>query len=478
MAQEYLPAPSNVRLADLMKEHNISQPELAKELGCSKSTINRFISGAKGTLTHEQVLKIARLFNVSTDFLLGETNIPDRKNYDIVELGLSVEAAKNLYTGRVNTEVVNLLLENARFAELTYRIAQYFDDTFASGIAAQNAMFTTLSTLLRTKVKTPEAAKAAKDISLRRKPVYQGDLDDIEMYFMAAVKEIKKGIGSHYAEQEAMSKKVAEKMFTELTKGQDVRHPTITAEQLTDAMLNSCGAGCWESCSLPQSRKTPMKQTNERLCALAQKGDAAALDSLIDNNKSFIGKVANDLFRSMNLAQSGLNLNTDDLKQAGNLGLWKAVPKFDAVRGMKFLTYAAPAIRNAMMDMVRDAFAAFEQRMVTEDKDGICYQRVSLDDVLPGEEQLRRIEAIADPYAMQPQSIMEEQESRRELYDGLKRLTQREQTYLLYRYGFTDGEEHPLIGTAIYFHLTKGRAKKTEEQAMDNLWLELPWWFI
>ena len=178
-----------------------------------------------------------------------------------------------------------------------------------------------------------------------------------------------------------------------------------------------------------------MKQTNERLCALAQKGDAAALDSLIDNNKSFIGKVANDLFHSMNLAQSGLNLDTDDLKQAGNLGLWKAVPKFDAARGMKFLTYAAPAIRNAMMDMVRDAFAAFEQRM-------------------------------------------EEQESRRELYNGLKRLTQREQTYLLYRYGFTDGEEHPLIGTAIYFHLTKGRAKKTEEQAMDNLWLELPWWFI
>ncbi len=232
MAQEYLPA----RLADLMKEHNISQPELAKELGCSKSTINRFISGAKGTLTHEQVLKIARLFNVSTDFLLGETNIPDRKNYDIAELGLSVEAAKNLYTGRVNTEVVNLLLENARFAELTYRIAQYFDDTFASGIAAQNAMFTTLSTLLRTRVKTPAAAKAAKDISLRRKPVYQGDLDDINVLYG---KEIKKGIGSHYAEQEAMSKKVAEKMFTELTKGQDVQHPTITAEQLTDAMLDS-----------------------------------------------------------------------------------------------------------------------------------------------------------------------------------------------------------------------------------------------
>ena len=49
---------------------------------------------------------------------------------------------------------------------------------------------------------------------------------------------------------------------------------------------------------------------------------------------------------------------------------------------------------------------------------------------------------------------------------------------LLYRYGFTDGEEYLLIGTAIYFHLTKRRAKKTEDQAMDNLWLELPWWFV
>ncbi len=86
MAQEYLPAPSNVRLADLMKEHNISQPELAKEIGCSKSTINRFISGAKGTLTHEQVLKIARLFNVSTDFLLGETNIPTARTTTLPNL--------------------------------------------------------------------------------------------------------------------------------------------------------------------------------------------------------------------------------------------------------------------------------------------------------------------------------------------------------------------------------------------------------
>ena len=217
-------------------------------------------------------------------------------------------------------------------------------------------------------------------------------------------------------------------------------------------------------------------RSNEQLCRLAQKGDTAARDILLEKNLGFIRKIALEQYRNMGLDENDIGIDLDDLMQEGSIGLLNAIPLFDAGRGMKFLTYAAPALRNAMTDCIRAALGLFEQRMVDK-KDGPGFQRVYLDDVLSDDERMLRIEAIADPYAMQPQTIMEEQESRRELYDGLKRLTQREQTYLLYRYGFTDGEEHPLIGTAIYFHLTKGRAKKTEEQAMDNLWLELPWWF-
>ena len=218
-------------------------------------------------------------------------------------------------------------------------------------------------------------------------------------------------------------------------------------------------------------------RSNEQLCRLAQKGDTAARDILLEKNLGFIRKIALEQYRNMGLDENDIGIDLDDLMQEGSIGLLNAIPLFDAGRGMKFLTYAAPALRNAMTDCIRAALGLFEQRMVDK-KDGPGFQRVYLDDVLSEDERMLRIEAIADPYAMQPQSIMEEQESRRELYDALKRLTQREQTYLLYRYGFTDGEEHPLIGTAIYFHLTKGRAKKTEEQAMDNLWLELPWWFL
>ena len=44
-------------------------------------------------------------------------------------------------------------------------------------------------------------------------------------------------------------------------------------------------------------------------------------------------------------------------------------------------------------------------------------------------------------------------------------------------YGFTDDVEHTMIGSAIHFNLRESRAKTLEDTAMDNLWLELPWWF-
>jgi len=46
------------------------------------------------------VIRIAKTFNVSTDFILETTEIPDKKNYDISELGLSVEAAKTFIPER------------------------------------------------------------------------------------------------------------------------------------------------------------------------------------------------------------------------------------------------------------------------------------------------------------------------------------------------------------------------------------------
>ena len=216
--------------------------------------------------------------------------------------------------------------------------------------------------------------------------------------------------------------------------------------------------------------------TNERLCALAQKGDEAAREILIEKNMGFIVQTADLIYRSASLEGSDLNIDVDDLVQEGSIGLLRAVDGFDPARKIKFLTYAASFIRNAMADLVRDAFSRYEQRMV-DSENGRGLQKVRLDEVLPGEERLLRMEAVADITAKSPEQVYEEKETLRELYEGLGQISEREQTYLLYRHGFTDDVGHTLIGTAIHFHLSESRAKKLEGEAMDNLWLELPWWF-
>ena len=220
----------------------------------------------------------------------------------------------------------------------------------------------------------------------------------------------------------------------------------------------------------------PNSMTNERLCTLAQKGDEAAREILVEKNMGFIVQTADLIYRSSSLEGSDLNIDVDDLVQEGSIGLLKAISSYDKSVGVKFLTYAAPFIRNAMTDLVRDAFSRYEQRMV-DSENGLGLQKVRLDEVLPGKERLLRMEAVADIAAKSPEQVYEERETLRELYEGLGQISEREQTYLLYRHGFTDDIGHTLIGTAIHFHLSEKRAKRLEGEAMDNLWLELPWWF-
>lgn len=207
---------------------------------------------------------------------------------------------------------------------------------------------------------------------------------------------------------------------------------------------------------------------NEWLCALAQAGDDAAREQLLERNMGLVRKLALELHR-----QTGESvLDVEDLVQEGCIGLLSAVDQYDAGKGASFLTYAAPAIRNAMTDCVRAAISQFERRL---EFDGL--QRVYLDDVLDADERLLRIESIADPNTQTPEQVVLRREQLAELYAGLDSLTAREQTWLLYRYGFTDGTEHPLTAAAQHFHLSEHRAKNLHAQSMDDLWLELPWWY-
>lgn len=196
MQEKWLPGTLRDRIRDLCRSRSISQSTLAQELGIDKSTLSRFLTEKTNKLSSEYVVMIAGYFGVSTDFLLGLTNIAARKNHDIEALGLSAEAAVNLAQNRVNQEVVCQLLESPRFAELTRQIALYQQGMLASGVAAQNQFFGSMSNLLLEHGKANPGDKAAvkdaiKHIQVFRRPVYADEVENLTRSFQQVLMEMK-----------------------------------------------------------------------------------------------------------------------------------------------------------------------------------------------------------------------------------------------------------------------------------------------
>ena len=68
----YLPGKIRDRIQDLMKSRKVTQAKLATRIGVSERSPSRFISGKTDKLGDENIIRIARVFNVPAGFLLGE----------------------------------------------------------------------------------------------------------------------------------------------------------------------------------------------------------------------------------------------------------------------------------------------------------------------------------------------------------------------------------------------------------------------
>lgn len=248
MSDTYLPGDTRQRIQDLIKNRKITQAELAEKVGLSNSALSRYLQGRTTNLGDGFIIRIAKYFNVSTDFILGETNIPDRKNYDIEELGLSAESAKLLYTGKIDARILNLLLENPRFPQLAALLARYQNEIVKSGIAAMNQQLSFLSSLLLDQAdNNPDSAEsarqAAQDISAIRTPIINADTTAIQNVFMLIVRDIKEQGETIVTDSKAASAEVMQKLRKELSKGQDSPDlRNLTAEDLTAAVMKTIAA--------------------------------------------------------------------------------------------------------------------------------------------------------------------------------------------------------------------------------------------
>ena len=115
--------------------------------------------------------------------------------------------------------------------------------------------------------------------------------------------------------------------------------------------------------------------TNEWLCIAALNGDTEARSALVENNLRFIKRTAYEMWSAQRELNTALGIEINDLVQEGSLGLLDCIAGYRPDTGNKFLTYAAPSIRNAMTNLIRDAFSQYEQRMV-DTKDGLAFQKI------------------------------------------------------------------------------------------------------
>lgn len=236
MEQAYLPGTVRQRIQDQLKERKITQGELAAAIGMAESSLSRFLSEKTDKIGDEYIIKIADFLGVSTDFILGQTDFPERRNYDIGELGLSYKAAMALYTRKADTDVVNLILENPQFPAITRMIARYFKDSNAEGPAGLNAMWDTMQKQIGAldtgHLKKPQEGTEAitQILGMLKTDPYERDIQMIQGALMEMLRGIKTGIQTRTPTTELATKQTTQAMMRDMVKGSNSLIPQTTLE--------------------------------------------------------------------------------------------------------------------------------------------------------------------------------------------------------------------------------------------------------
>ena len=85
------------RLIKLRKELNLTQEELAQKIGYTRTAISAWEIG-RNEPSNADTIKLAKYFGVSTDYLLGKSDIrnPEKEDLDKLQIGLSTKDYSNI----------------------------------------------------------------------------------------------------------------------------------------------------------------------------------------------------------------------------------------------------------------------------------------------------------------------------------------------------------------------------------------------
>jgi RNA polymerase primary sigma factor len=242
---------------------------------------------------------------------------------------------------------------------------------------------------------------------------------------------------------------------------------------------------------------TPLEEIE--LAARIKKGDKKAREQMIKANLRLVVKIAHDY--------EGFGLPLLDLISEGNIGLMKAVERFDPSKGGKLSTYGSwwikQSIKRALANQsktirlpvhlvdkiakMRRVALKLQEEFGREPTDeelaeelGMTPSRVaqmrtaairpaSLDAPIGDEDSNNYSEIIADEAAHTPYKQLEDATVTAMLREMVKTLDEREATILRYRFGLDGGPERTLEEVGEKFGVTRERVRQIQNIALNKL---------
>ncbi len=279
-------------------------------------------------------------------------------------------------------------------------------------------------------------------------------------------------------------------------KGADLERDTIQDTELSNlAQSDSLRLYLREISRIPL-----LNASNEsRLAERAENGEKAARDHLIEANLRLVVSIAKKYV--------GQGLSLEDLIGEGNIGLIRAVTKFDYKKGFRFSTYATWWIKQAITRSILEGTRVVRlpvyimeevmrvkrttrqlyQEMGREPTPGNIGERLnmspervselliwaekvfSLDAPLSEEEENTLGDIIEDVRERGPSEVTDQHLLREEIRKVLGQLTLRERQVIELRFGLVDDHDHTLEEVGKKLKVTRERVRQIEERAIRKL---------